>query len=221
MKNKKFPCSEREIIKKLSPHVTPERWQKIQRVVEQRHPHANILLEDIYDRGNMSAVMRSAEAFGIYQMDIIQTQEAFKESKRVTQGAHKWLLTTKWKNTLECVSALKARDHKIYVTHLDHRATPLEQVDFSQPFTIAFGNEKHGASEELLSFADKTVFIPMQGFVQSFNISVAAALCFYHIRRSSAPTPPPPDLQDRLCAHYLAESIDHWEKYLADSSQSR
>ncbi len=202
--------SAQQLIEKLKDHVTPERFEKIQKVASLRLPQMAVVLEDIYDRGNASAVMRSAEAFGFYQMHMIERQEKFKESKRVTQGAHKWLHIQKWNSTLGCIKALKAEGRKIYVTHLDPKAMPLQEVDVSSPFALCFGNEKDGATPELLKLADQTVFIPMRGFVQSFNISVAAAISFYDVqKRLSPPTPTNPE----LIAFYLTQSVDHWEKY--------
>lgn len=215
MANTKIPALPfSEIVRRLSPHVTPERWEKIQLVAKNRIPHARIVLEDIYDRGNISAVMRSAEAFGLHTMDIIELHDKFKESKRVTQGADKWLDVHKWSSTRSCVEHIKKQGLKLYVTHLSSKATPIDQVDFSVPFAIAFGNEKNGATAELLELADADVFIPMQGFVQSFNISVAAALSFYHIRKLGHPPLLTPEKEEELKAKYLIQSIEHWHKYL-------
>ena len=158
--------------------------------------------------------MRSAEAFGLYQLHMIELGEKFKESKRVTQGAHKWLDSKKWKSTDSCIKTLKDQGYKIYVTHLDTQAKPLAEVDMSVPFAICLGNEKDGASQNLLALADERVYIPMQGFVQSFNISVAAALCFYHIHVFAKKHPLSNEERARLQALYLTRSIDHWEKYL-------
>ena len=199
------------IIQKLSQHVTPERWEKIQKVAQQRLPQMSVVLEDIYDRGNASAVMRSAEAFGIYKFHMIERQEKFKESNRVTQGAHKWLQIQKWDSTKKCIEHLRAQKIKIYVTHLDPTARPLHTVPTDEPFALCLGNEKDGATQELIDLADDTVFIPMRGFVQSFNISVAAAISFYDLQKRLTP---PAQTDTTLLAHFLTQSVDHWEKYL-------
>ncbi len=201
------------IIDRLSAVVTPERLAKIQKVASLRLPQVSVVLEDIYDRGNASAVMRSAEAFGLYQMHMIERQEKFKESKRVTQGAHKWLQINKWDSTLKCVEQLKKEGRKIYVTHLDPNALPLQDIPLDQPLALCFGNEKDGATQELISLADQTVFIPMRGFVQSFNISVAAAICFYDLQKRLSP---PPNSDPHMVAYYLTQSVDHWERYFEE-----
>jgi tRNA (guanosine-2'-O-)-methyltransferase len=210
-----------EIVNVLSPRVTPERWAKIQAVVGRRHSHLSVGIEDIYDRGNASAVMRSMEAFGFYQLHMIELSEKFKESQRVTQGADKWIEVKKWKTTKSCVEHLKSEGRKIYVTHLDPQARALEEIDTQQPFTIFFGNEKKGASPELIALADETVFIPMRGFVQSFNISVAAAVALYGLQQRLPKEPLAPLEAERLQALYLQQSVENWETYLSHSGMSK
>lgn len=166
------------VLKLIGPLLTEARVQKIQKVIQGRNFSNAVVLESIYDRGNISAVMRSAEAMGFANFHIIETQEKFKESQRVTAGADKWVEVQKWKSTKEAVKALKAKGHRIIVTHLES-SKPLSEIDWSTPTALVLGNEKDGVSAEMLEAADERVIIPMSGFVQSFNISVAGALCFY------------------------------------------
>jgi tRNA (guanosine-2'-O-)-methyltransferase len=161
--------------------LTPERLEKIQRVVDERTFSSVIVLENIYDRGNASAVMRSAEALGFGQVHMIEATDAFKESQRTTAGADKWVEIRKWKTTADCVSELKKQGKQIVVTHLDQTSKKIAEVDFSKPTAIVLGNEKDGVSKEMIEAADHRVILPMVGFVQSYNISVAGALSFYHI----------------------------------------
>ncbi len=171
-----------EVITALKDQVLPQRYQKICAVIDNRNPNLVTVMENIYDRGNTSAVMRSAEAFGFHKFHQIITSDDFKESKRVTQGADKWLIQKIWSDTPSCVAHLRDQGYQIFVTHLEG-GKPLDEVRFDQPTALFFGNERDGASSTLTELADERVFIPMQGFVQSFNISVAAALCFQHIQR--------------------------------------
>lgn len=169
------------VLEKIWPLLTVERRQRIEAVVSQRCFNQVVVLEDIYDRGNMSAVMRSAEAFGFARMHLIEKSEKFKESQRTTAGADKWIELKKWKSTGECVKQLKAEGKQIVVTHLAPNSKPIGEIDFSKPTALVLGNEKNGVSAEMIEAADHTIVIPMQGFVQSFNISVAGALCLYHM----------------------------------------
>ncbi len=165
------------------PILTPERQQKIINVASKRCFDISVVLEGIYDRGNISAVMRTAEGLGFSNFHIIETFEKFKNANRVTQGADKWVETKKWKTTTEAIKYFKENKIRICVTSLE-AAKPLHEVDFSTPLALVLGNEKDGASKEIIEAADERVIIPMPGFVQSFNISVAGALCLYQIYQS-------------------------------------
>lgn len=169
----------------IGPLLTPARREKIARVVGGRRFSTAVVLEGIYDRGNVSAVMRTAEGLGYASFHVIETQEKFKEANRVTQGADKWVETRKWKSTAEAVHHLKDQGFRLVVTSLEN-SRPMHEVDFRGRTALVLGNEKDGASAEILAAADERVIIPMAGFVQSFNISVAGALSLYHIQRDLA-----------------------------------
>jgi tRNA (guanosine-2'-O-)-methyltransferase len=171
------------VIELLEPFLTPERQARIRTTVDGRTCNITPVLENIYDRGNISAVLRSAEAMGFQNAHVIELNEKFKSSNRVTKGADKWLDVHKWKSTVACTSKLKELGYQILATHLDSKARPIAEMDFTRPTAIVFGNEKDGISPEMIEQCDHTVIIPMHGFVQSFNISVAAAIAFYHIHR--------------------------------------
>ena len=168
------------ILDLLGPQLTPERNKRILEVIQHRTFNVAVVCESIYDRGNISAAMRSAEAFGFAPFHVIETASKFKNANRVTRGSEKWLEIKKWKTTKECVSHLKSQGRKLIVTSLDANIS-IDEIDFSQSCAVVLGNEKEGVSEEMLAAADYRIKIPMYGFVQSFNISVAAALCLYHI----------------------------------------
>ncbi|MBL7670708.1 MAG: RNA methyltransferase [Bdellovibrionaceae bacterium] len=168
------------VIDLIGPLLTPERRMKIDRVVSGRTANVAVVLDGLYDKGNISAVMRTAEAFGFVNFHVIETQEKFKEANRVAQGADKWIEVQKWKKPSDCISAIKSQGFQLVVTSLD-ASRPLNEIDFSRPTAFVLGNEKSGVSSEMLAAADERVIIPMSGFVQSFNISVAGALGLYHI----------------------------------------
>lgn len=170
-----------DVIDTLESEITEERKSRIQNVVGRRSTGVITILEDLYDRGNVSAVMRSIEAMGYLDVHLIEKSEQFKKANRVTKGADKWINVRKWVSTSECVQGLKSKGIKIYATHLQG-AVPISDLDFSDPCAIVLGNEADGISEEMAELADQNFIIPMQGFVQSFNISVAAAICLYHAR---------------------------------------
>jgi tRNA (guanosine-2'-O-)-methyltransferase len=170
-----------DALEKLIPLLTEDRLKKIDRVVGERTFSVALVLENIYDRGNASAVMRSAEALGITSVHMIELGEKFKESQRTTAGADKWIELKKYRSTADCVKQLKQNGMQIVVTHLDATSKPIAEIDFTRPTALVLGNEKDGVSPEMIAAADHRVLLPMVGFVQSYNISVAGALCFYQI----------------------------------------
>ncbi len=178
---KNAQISAENVVEKLLPLLTAERRQKIDQVLEGRTFNVSVVLENIYDRGNASAVMRSAEALGLTRVHLIESGEKFKESQRTTAGADKWIELKKYKSTPECLAQLKSEGVQIIVTHLDSTSKPIGEIDFTQPSALVLGNEKDGVSPEMLAAATHRVILPMVGFVQSYNISVAGALSFYQI----------------------------------------
>jgi tRNA (guanosine-2'-O-)-methyltransferase len=169
-----------EIVATIGPQLTEERRQRLSEVVRHRTYNVVPVLENLYDLGNMSAVFRSSEAFGFLEVDlVVPPGSRFKSANRVARGADKWLDIQVFKSARSCVENLKTRGFQVYATSLDS-SVPIAELDFSRPTAIVLGNEKDGVSPEMLAAVDGRFRIPMQGFSQSFNISVAAAICFYH-----------------------------------------
>ena len=213
------------IMEKIWPLLTPERQRKIENVVAKRCFSIPVVLESIYDRGNISAVMRTAEGLGFANFHVIETQEKFKNSQRVTQGADKWVETKKWKSTSEAVKYFKDNKIRICVTSLE-AAKPLHEVDFSTPLALVLGNEKDGVSKEMIEAADERVIIPMPGFVQSFNISVAGALCLYQIfqnrlQRLGKNEDVTPEQISILKASYALRTLDSAEDILRLAAEKK
>ncbi len=176
----KLSATADDVLTHVFPLLTEERQRKINSVVKERCFDISVVLESIYDRGNISAVMRTAEGMGFANFHIIETFEKFKNANRVTQGADKWVEARKWKTSKEAIDYFKKNKIRICVTSLE-ASKPLHEIDFSTPLALVLGNEKDGVSKEMLEAADERVIIPMPGFVQSFNISIAGALSLYHI----------------------------------------
>lgn len=168
-----------QIIDLLPPHMTDERRARLEEVVRRRSKHIVPVLENIHDQGNVSAVMRSAEAFGFLAMYLVDKPGAkFKAANRVTKGAEKWLDARPFSSAADAVKDLKAKGYQIWATDLN-TSHSIDTLDWTRPTAIVLGNEHEGVSEEMKGLCDGTFQIPMLGFSQSFNISVAAALIFY------------------------------------------
>lgn len=205
------PISADVVLHRLKEIVTESRWNRIQQVVASRSYQIAPVLENIYDRGNVSAVMRSAEAYGFINFHIVERDGAsFKAANRVTKGTDKWLDIYKHKTPTECAHDLQSFGYRVYATHLD-ATTSIDEIDFTQPTAVVLGNEKDGVSQEMLDLADGTFILPMHGFAQSFNISVAAAIIFSHIFSVRRAQQMDSDLNDNekqlLTAQYLLRSV--------------
>ena len=166
----------------LAPYLTPERRDRIERVLEGRTYTVATVVEGLVNTGNVSAVMRTAEGLGFGAFHVVTGDVRYKRSERTSQGADKWLDVWKWPTPAACAAYLRALGYRIAVTHLE-AAVPIDEVDFTQKTALVLGNEQAGVSDEMLALADVRCRVPMQGFVQSFNISVAAAVCLYHAYR--------------------------------------
>lgn len=203
-----------DIIRVFEPMVTPERAARLHEIVRHRTLSLVPVLENIYDRGNVSAVMRSGEAFGFLQMYLVDAPGArFKAANRVTKGAEKWLDVKPFSSPFAAVGDLRARGYQVWATDLATDDT-IASIDWSRPTAIVLGNEKDGVSAEMRAAVDGCFRIPMQGFSQSFNISVAAALIFYHAHlQGSAPLTA--DQQRQVLANYYLRCFDNPEDILA------
>lgn len=168
--------------------IRPERLLRFYQVLNQRTRYISILLEAVDDGHNQAAVLRTADAFGIQDVSIITGGKPFEPNKNVTQGAHKWLTISKKPDVQTAVRDLKKKGYQIYATYLGDGAVPIGEINLSQPLVLLFGNEHQGISEEAAELADGKFYIPMYGFVQSFNISVAAALALQEITKRARET---------------------------------
>jgi len=153
-------------------------------VLERRQPDLTVVLENVHDPHNVSAVLRSCDAVGIPTVHLIYTQEERPElSRGVSGSALRWLDIVDHESVEDCYEALRARGFTILATHLDENRVELFDLDLTAPTALVFGNEQRGVSEEAVERADGTVIIPMMGMVQSLNISVACAVTLYEALR--------------------------------------
>lgn len=172
------------ILDLLSPFVSKEREAIIDKVVKGRTFSVLPVVEGVADLGNTAAVFRSADAMGYGAVHMIGTSgQKHKSTRRSSAGADKWLEVVKWNDTQECLKYIKNKGYKIVVAHVGEESIFIEDVDWTEPSAIVLGNEVRGVSATAIEMADCRARIPMTGFVESFNISVAAALAMYEARR--------------------------------------
>lgn len=166
--------------------MTPERLQKISDVVSKRQKYLTIVLENIHDPHNVSAILRSADAAGIDKAYLIYNTNKFPRIGRISSGsAKKWIELERYSNAADCFKELKKLKFKIYSTHIgkSRKNKSLYELDLAKRTALVFGNEHTGVSEEALELCDKTFSIPMYGMVQSLNVSVSVAVCVYEALR--------------------------------------
>ncbi|MFO0585743.1 MAG: RNA methyltransferase [Anaeromyxobacter sp.] len=159
--------------------LVPERKARIDEVVAGRTRTLTVVMEAFCDPQNVNAVLRTCEAFGVQTLHVIEgPMKGFDRNKKISQNADKWLEVTRWKTTRECLEKLRADGFAIYATHLDEDKQPKElgELGFSGKVALVFGNEHRGVTDEAVSLSDATYAIPMHGFSQSLNVSVAAAI---------------------------------------------
>ena len=173
----------KELIEYLSGFVSENRRAKFDEVINNRTRHITIVLEDLYQPHNASAVLRSCDCFGIQDVHIIENKNRYTVNQDIALGSSKWLNQVKYKedtnNTLACIQALKKQGYKIIATSPHKNDCTIHELDISSKTALVFGTELKGISEEVLEHADGFVKIPMFGFTESFNISVSAALCLH------------------------------------------
>ena len=158
-------------------YLVPERKARIDEVVANRTRTLTVVMEAFCDPQNVNAVLRTCDAFGIQELHAVEgPMKRFDRNKKISQNADKWLDVHRWRSTAECLAKLKADGFAIYVTHLDPGTRALGDLSFAGKVALVFGSESRGVSAEAVALADATFAIPMRGFVQSFNVSVAAAI---------------------------------------------
>jgi tRNA (guanosine-2'-O-)-methyltransferase len=160
--------------------LLPERRARIDEVVDHRTRTLTVVMEAVADAQNVNAVLRTAEAFGIQELHVVEgPMKAYDRNKKISQNADKWLEVVRWKTTQECLAHLKSRGFRVYATHLGEGSKDLSALSFATPVALVFGNEHRGVSEAGLAAADERYAIPMRGFTRSFNVSVAAAVSLF------------------------------------------
>lgn len=169
-------------------------------VLAKRQPDLTVVLENVFDPHNISAVMRSCDAVGIQEIYILTTRipRHKKWGAKSGSSAAKWLTIHQFDDAVACFTALRARYSSILTTHLSSDAIGLHQMDFTKPLALVFGNEHSGVSEEIRAMADGNFVIPQVGIIRSLNISVACAVTLYEAYR-----------QKELAGHYQRHDADH------------
>ncbi len=168
--------------------MTPEHYDRLTSVLNKRQPDITVVLENVFDPHNISAVMRTCDAVGLQDIYILNTRipRHKKWGARSLSSAAKWLSIHQYTDAAECFAELRKHYRKIYTTHLSSDAAGLHQLNLAEPVALVFGNEHSGVSEEIIAMADGNFIIPQVGIIRSLNISVACAVTLYEAFRQKS-----------------------------------
>lgn len=167
----------------LQQFLTAERLQKINQYASESSDFVLPVIEDVFQFRNAAAIVRSVEACGFHRIIAMESQNQFNPNLRVTKGAETWVEVERLAHTVESLKDIRNRGYRIVAVSPEKKATLLPDFEITQSLALVFGTEAEGVTEEILDFADETLAIPMYGFTQSFNVSVAAAISVYALKQ--------------------------------------
>lgn len=189
--------------------MTPERSKRLTDVLNHRQPDLTVVLENVFDPHNISAVMRTCDAVGIQDIYVITNRipRHKKWGHHSSSSAYKWLTVHQFEDLAICFAELRKKFEKIYTTHLTSDAQELYNMNLTVSTALVFGNEHSGVSEECRALADGDFVIPQVGIIQSLNISVACAVTLYEAFR-----------QKKQAGHYAASRLPmDYRSHLAET----
>ena len=219
----------KELIQYLSTFVTEERFSLFNKIIKERTRYITVVLEDIFQPHNASAVLRSCDCFGVQDVHIIENENEYSVNPDVALGSSKWLNLFKYNetenNTISTINKLKAEGYRIIATTPHTDDVNLEDFDINKgKFALMFGSEQPGLTDIAMKNADEYLKIPMYGFTESFNISVSAAISLHHLslklRQSDIEFKLSETEQNEIILEWLKRSIKDSEtiikKFIAD-----
>jgi len=168
---------------KLKQYMLPERNRRFEEVLARRTTSIRVVVENFHKQHNVDAILRTSEAFGIQHFHIVPQPGNQGILKDITQGCERWVTIHCHSNVEECFSELRGLGFRILAGAFDEGAQPVESVDWSGNVALVFSNELKGAARAVLEAADDLFVIPLQGFSQSLNVSVAAGITIHHVRQ--------------------------------------
>ena len=203
------------LIKYLEACVTEERKEIFQKVIKDRTRHFTVILEDLYQKHNTSAITRSCDVFGIQDMHIIENKYSTYMSNQVGKGSQKWMTfhryNEKTHNTQDCIDAVKAKGYQVIATTPHESSEFVADFDVTKKTAFVFGVEKEGVSDMMMDQADGYLKVPMYGFTESLNVSVAAAIILQEvatkIRKTEVQWGLSPEEHEEVYLSWLQKSI--------------
>ncbi len=163
--------------------MTPERFRKLANVLDRRQPDLTLLTENVHKTHNLSAILRTADAVGLYEIHAISPGGEVHRHHMVSGGSRKWVRVRVHSDLEVACQTLRRRGHQLLAAHFSATQVDYRSVDYTVPTAVILGSELYGVSNTAARTADRHIFIPMQGMVASLNVSVAAALILFEAQR--------------------------------------
>jgi tRNA (guanosine-2'-O-)-methyltransferase len=163
--------------------MTPERYRKLKRTLDLRQPDLTLLTEQLHKPRNIAALLRTSDAVGIHELNMVWPWDKHRQYSGTAMGSDRWVDIIRHPTMPAAIETLQGRGYRIYAAHLSDQACDYREVDYTLPCAILLGNEKHGVSEQSAGSVDRHIVIPMMGMVESFNVSVAAAIILAEAQR--------------------------------------
>lgn len=199
--------------------LTKERLAKIEHFSAESSDFVLPVMEDVYQFRNAAAIIRSVEACGFHKVVAMEARNVFDPNLAVTKGADTWVEVEKMRHSRTSLEKIRSRGYRLVAVSPEKNATLLPDFKITEPVALIFGTEWAGISEDFLDFVDETLAIPMYGFTQSFNVSVAAAICCYDLKqkllRNGINHKLSPEKALELKIRWAVNSIPSGEKILA------
>lgn len=163
--------------------VIPRRYQKLQQVLSKRQSDLTVITEDVHKPHNLSAIMRTCDAVGVFEVNAVNRNNKMPTYAPVAQGSEKWVRLNTYSSIETAIANLQQLQFKVHAAHFSQKAQDYRTLDYTQPTAILLGAEKFGVSQSAADLSDGHIIIPMLGMVQSLNVSVAAAVILFEAQR--------------------------------------
>lgn len=199
---------ERELFEYLQSYLTERRRILLCEKAAERTRYITVVMEDLYQAHNTSAVMRSCDVYGIQDLHLVERRFGKRMDREIAMGAQKWVDLHRYKDTDSCLDLIQSKGYRLVATSPHESSISLPDFRLNQPTALIFGTEKEGISKEVMDRCDECLKIPMYGFTESLNVSVSAAIILYQLsqelRRSTLPW--------RLSEEEQLTLIDAWTR---------
>lgn len=165
----------------LAAELTPRRLARVVDVVLRRLASVTVVMENLADPHNASAVLRTAEGLGLDAIHVVEQPNKWEKNSAITKGADRWIDVVRHQGLARCLGDLSARGFQLFAADVGEGCVPVHEIDVTRPVALVFGSERDGLSKRALALTDARFTVPMFGFVESFNVSVSAALSLYDV----------------------------------------